>query len=80
MAWAASPSKTKQPENQRRRSTRLTVLTSRSSKDDTLSKQVRHGGNYPSPLPAEAFKIAARYRISRRGHVGCSPEVDPAAT
>ena len=35
MAWAASPSKTRRPENQRRQSTRRTVLTSRSSKDDT---------------------------------------------
>ena len=45
MAWAASPSKTRRPENQRRQSTRRTVFSSRSSKDDTLSNRSAAAGS-----------------------------------
>src|SRR5215211_7159228 len=42
-------------------------------------QEVRCGGKYPSPLLAEGSKVASRYRISRRVHVGCSPKVDEVA-
>src|SRR5215217_8793781 len=42
-------------------------------------QQVCCGGKYSSPLLAEGPKVASSYRVSRPGHMGCSPKVDQVA-